>query len=114
MGIKHKLFKTILAFTLLATILSVNTFAAAPNTSISSDTRKTANSSISERITHSYNKTVSITYNKFDEVPSTIYYEEYNDSFKAWFSGRLSVSNVTIMPGGKYEASFNGTLYGTI
>ncbi|MEG0178888.1 MAG: hypothetical protein RR508_01725 [Oscillospiraceae bacterium] len=114
MGIKHKLFKIILTFTLLAAILSVNIFAVAPRSALTDSAKSAASSVISQSSTNVYNKTISKTYNKFKDVPSKIYYEEYNDSFGNTFGGSLPIENVKIVQGGKYVALFSGTLYSII
>jgi hypothetical protein len=64
-------------------------------------------------IRHSYSKTVVNQYSNFEDIPTSIYYSEYNDELGAWFSGRLSLTS-TQLSGGIWYATFVGLIYGYI
>lgn len=58
-----------------------------------------------------YEKTITRTYNSWNEIPQTYYYEEYN--YNAWFKGHLDfVSAVKV--GNKYVVTYTGYIIGNI
>lgn len=67
----------------------------------------------SPRIMHHYTKTVTKKYINYNEIPQSIYYEEY-DSQGSWFSGTLYLIGTTKLSNGQWQATFRGTLQGQI
>lgn len=58
-------------------------------------------------------KTVISLYNSFDDIPSSINYEEYNDTYRTWMKGTLQLQSA-VRYGNHWEATFKGTITGII
>lgn len=99
-----KIIAVILSMTLLFSMSSL-TFAA-----------ENGNEIIKEgvaRITISYQKTVIKHYSNPDSIPTTIYYTEFSNEYKTTCSGTLSLISV-VPASGSYQATYRGTMRGTI
>lgn len=78
------------------------------------DTLQTsANSPESARIIVHVEKEVTKDYISFDAIPTSIYYEEYNDEYQTWLKGTLSLYKAE-RSGSYWKATFKGTLSGNI
>ncbi|MDR2546128.1 MAG: hypothetical protein LBC96_01285 [Lachnospiraceae bacterium] len=65
----------------------------------------------SNRIIHSYDKTIVVYFPSYSSVPSTYYYEEFN--YGSWFKGTLNLRSV-VVEGSWFKATYSGKLVGNI
>lgn len=75
--------------------------------------QKPSEQSISPHIIVSSEKKVIKTYSTFDEIPSSISYEEYNNNYNIWMSGTLFLKKAERLGSG-WTATYEGTLMGTL
>lgn len=69
--------------------------------------------SVSPRIVVSVEKEVVVYYNSFDEIPDTMFYEEFNDGYRTWMKGTLNLISVD-KSGSGYRVVYRGSLVGHI
>ncbi len=67
----------------------------------------------SARIVVSYSKEVQVWFDEYSDVTEYYYYKEYSSEYKTWCSGYLQLKTVRAA-NGKYLATYNGVLQGTI
>lgn len=71
-----------------------------------------------ERIVHSYSITIHKAYPKSTypapgNIPTSIYYEEYNSSYGTTFHGYLYIQSI-VTYGNAWDVTYSGTLVGNI
>ena len=56
-------------------------------------------------------KTINVTYGSREEIEDTYYYREYSENDEGWWSGTLYLTNIQVVSGGRYRATYKGKIY---
>jgi len=55
-------------------------------------------------------KTIHVTYASREEIPDYYNYREYDNVNEGWWAGLLPLRNIKVLSGGRYRATFEGTI----
>lgn len=105
---KRKIISLLMASIIMALPISVQAAEGIVETNTSGEAFGT---SITPFWTYTENQTLTVQYNKGSAVPSTYYYEYYNNNVKSWMRGTLKLKSTKTASSGKVTATFSGTLY---
>lgn len=97
----------------MAAIIAICILALLPGEKVCAKSIDTVGNEISIKFVYTYEETITVVYNTVDinQIPSTYYYEYYNESWQSWMRGTLKrTAYQTNVKKGTTTVTFKGVM----